>query len=94
MSKFELKLDKIKLENKALILLGDFNADLLKYHTHSGILKFLDLMHSSLLLHTITIQLVLQQHQQLSLIIYSTITATLHTPLIILSHCLIIMLTS
>ena len=37
-------------ENKTVVLLGDFNADLLKYDQNSNISDFLDLMYSSLLL--------------------------------------------
>ena len=43
-------LEKLSVENKTLVLLGDFNADLLKYHTNSDISNFLDSMYSSLLL--------------------------------------------
>ena len=37
-------------ENKTVVLLGDFNADLLKYDQNSNISDFLDLMYSPLLL--------------------------------------------
>ena len=47
-------LEKLSLENKTLVLLGDFDADLLKYHTDSDISNFLDSMYSSLLLPHIT----------------------------------------
>ena len=68
-------LEKLSLENKTLVLLGDFNTNLLKYDR--DISNFLDLMYSSFLL------------------IYSPITATLLTPLVILlSHCMTIMLNS
>ena len=43
-------LDTLSSENKAVVLLGDFNADLLKYDQNSNISDFLDLMYSSLLL--------------------------------------------
>ena len=43
-------LDTLSLENKTVVLLGDFNADLLKYDQISNISNFLDLMYSSLLL--------------------------------------------
>ena len=44
-----------KLENKALVLLGDFHANLLKYDIDTNISNFLDLMFSSFLLpHTAT----------------------------------------
>ena len=70
-------LEKLSLENKTLVLIGDFNANLLKYDIDRDISNFLDLMYSSFLL------------------IYSPITATLLTPLVILlSHCMTIMLKS
>ena len=40
-------LEKLSLENKALALLGDFNANLLKYDIGTDISNFLDLMYSS-----------------------------------------------
>ena len=43
-------LDTLSSENKTVVLLGDFNADLLKYDQNSNISDFLDLMYSSLLL--------------------------------------------
>ena len=43
-------LDTLSSENKTIVLLGDFNADLLKYDQNSNISDFLDLMYSSLLL--------------------------------------------
>ena len=43
-------LSKFSLENKTLVLLGEFNANLLKYDTETGISNFLDLMYSSFLL--------------------------------------------
>ena len=43
-------LEKLSPENKTLVLFGDFNADLLKYHTNSDISNFLDSIYSSLLL--------------------------------------------
>ena len=43
-------LDNLSSENKTVVLLGDFNADLLKYDQNSNISDFLDLMYSSLLL--------------------------------------------
>ena len=99
-------LEKRSLESKTFVLLGDFNADLLKY-TNSDISNFLDSLYSSVLLPHIAsptcttatsatlIDNVLQQHEQPSLRIYLTITATLHTLLVILSsYCLIIMLNS
>ena len=43
-------LDTLSSENKTVALLGDFNADLLKYDQNSNISDFLDLMYSSLLL--------------------------------------------
>ena len=43
-------LDTLSSENKTVVLLGDFNADLLKYDQNSNISDYLDLMHSSPLL--------------------------------------------
>ena len=43
-------LDTFSSENKTVVLLGDFNADLLKYDQNSNITDFLDLMYSSFLL--------------------------------------------
>ena len=43
-------LDTLSSENKTIVLVGDFNADLLKYDQNSNISDFLDLMYSSLLL--------------------------------------------
>ena len=43
-------LDNLSSENKTIVLLGDFNADLLKYDQNGNIADFLDLMYSSLLL--------------------------------------------
>ena len=90
-------LEKFSLENKTLVLLGDFNTNLLKYDIDKDISNFLDLMYSSFLLHpfTLPVQLAPQQHRQPLLITYSPITATLLTPLVILlSYCLTIMLNS
>ena len=39
-------LEKLSLENKTLVLLGDFNADLLKFHRNSEFLNFLDSTYS------------------------------------------------
>ena len=41
-------LDTLSLENKTVVLLGDFNTDLLKYGQNSNISIFLDLMYFSL----------------------------------------------
>ena len=43
-------LDTLSSENKTVVSLGDFNADLLKYDQNSNISDFLGLMYSSLLL--------------------------------------------
>ena len=42
-------LDTLSSENKTIVLLGDFNADLLKHDQNGNIADFLDLMYSSLL---------------------------------------------
>ena len=57
-------LDTLSSENKTVILLGDFNADLLKYDQNSNISDFLDLMYSSF--RTSSAQIALHHHQQLS----------------------------
>ena len=41
--------DTLSSENKTVVLLAGFNADLLKYDQNSNISDFLDLMYSSLL---------------------------------------------
>ena len=43
-------LDTLSSENKTVVLLGDFNADQLKYDQNSNITDFLDLMYSFFLL--------------------------------------------
>ena len=43
-------LDTLSSENKTVVLLGEFNADLLKYDQNSSISDFIDSVHSSLLL--------------------------------------------
>ena len=43
-------LAKLSLGIKTLVLLGDFNADLLKYDIDTYVLNFLDLIYSSFLL--------------------------------------------
>ena len=46
-------LDNLSEENKTVILLGDFNTDLLKYDKDCNVSDFLDTMYSNLLLpHT------------------------------------------
>ena len=89
-------LEKLSLENKTLVLLGDFDVDLLKcvIQTMTFQTSLIQCIHP-FFFHTLPGQLVLQQHQQPSLTIYLAITATLHTFLVILSsHCMIIMLNS
>ena len=39
-------LEKLSPENKTLVLLGDFNANLVKYHTNNDTSNFLDSMYS------------------------------------------------
>ena len=43
-------LDNLSEENKTIVLLGDFNADLLKYDKDCNVSDFLDTMYSNLLL--------------------------------------------
>ena len=40
-------LDTLSSENKTVVLLGDFNADLLNYDQNSNITDLLDLMYNS-----------------------------------------------
>ena len=47
-------LEKISKEKKAVVLLGDFNADLLKYDHDDEVADFLDAMYSKLLLPNIS----------------------------------------
>ena len=47
-------IETISLENEKIVLLGDFNVDLLKYDSNHDISDFLDTMHSNLLLPHIT----------------------------------------
>ena len=58
-------LDTLSSENKAVVLLKDFNEDLLKYDQNSNISDFFYLMYSSLLLLHI-FSLALHHHQQIS----------------------------
>ena len=47
-------IEKLSLESKKIVLLGDFNDDLLKYDSNHDVSDFLDTMHSNLLLPDIT----------------------------------------
>ena len=88
-------LEKLSLENKTLVLLGDFNTNLLKYDTDIDISNFLDLMYSSFLLLQIASPTRTTAASATLIDNYSPITATLLTPLAILSsNCLTIMLNS
>ena len=51
---FSPLLEKLKYENKSVVLLGDFKADLLKYDSDSDMSDFLDVMFSNALLPHIT----------------------------------------
>ena len=60
-------LENVSSENKTVVyLLGDFNADLLKYDQNSNISDFLDLMYSFLLLLFPTLTHIFSPTQQLS----------------------------
>jgi hypothetical protein len=48
-------LDKVSMENKLLVLLGDVNIDLLKTHSHRPCTAYLDLMMSNGLIPAITL---------------------------------------
>ena len=61
-------------------MLGDFNANLLKYHRNSGISNLFDSMYSSILPHITNPTRNTAIHPQPSLAAYLDITATLHTP--------------
>ena len=78
-------LEKLSLENKTLVLLEDCNANLQKHDVDTDISNFLDLMYSSFFLPYIATP-------TRTAAASSPITATLRTPLVILSsHCLTIM---
>ena len=47
-------IETLFLENRTIVLLGDFNVDLLKYDNNNDVSNFLDTMHSNLLLSHIT----------------------------------------
>ena len=47
-------IETLSLENKKIVLLGDFNVDLLKYDNNNDVSNFLDTMHCNLLLPHIT----------------------------------------
>ena len=60
-------LENVSSENKTVVyLLGDFNADILKYDQNSNISDFLDLMYSFLLLLSPTLTHIFSPTQQLS----------------------------
>ena len=44
-------IETLSLENKKIVLLGDFNVDWLKYDSNHDIFDFLDTMRSNLLPH-------------------------------------------
>ena len=46
-------LEILSNKNKTVVLLGDFNEDILKYKKHSNISEFLDIMYPNLLLQHI-----------------------------------------
>ena len=48
-------MDKLSIENKNIILLGDFNVDILHYESNNPTKEFLDLMFSASLTPQITI---------------------------------------
>ena len=47
-------IETLSLENEKIVLLGDFNVDLLKYDNNNDVSDILDTMHSNLLLLHIT----------------------------------------
>ena len=56
--------DKLSIENKNIILLGDFNVDLLHYESNNPTREFLDLMFSASLTPQITIPTRLAIHSR------------------------------
>ena len=44
-------IETLSLENKKIVLLGDFSVDLLKYDSNNDVSDFLDTLHSNLLPH-------------------------------------------
>ena len=47
--------ETLSSHNKKIVLIGDFNVDLLNYDSNNDVSNFLDTMHSNLLLPHITI---------------------------------------
>ena len=43
-------IEALSLENKIIVVLGDFNVDLLKYDSNYNVSDFLDIIHSNFLL--------------------------------------------
>ena len=46
--------ETLSSHNKKIVLIGDFNVDLLNYDSNNDVSNFLDTMHSNLLLTHIT----------------------------------------
>ena len=46
--------ETLSSHNKKIVLIGDFNVDLLNYDSNNDVSNFLDTMHSNLLLPHIT----------------------------------------
>ena len=46
--------ETLSSHNKKIVLIGDFNVDLLNYDSNNDVSSFLDTMHSNLLLPHIT----------------------------------------
>ena len=46
----QITLEKLSYENKDIILMGDFNIDILKYDTNNDSATFLDMMYENFLL--------------------------------------------
>ena len=57
-------IDKLSIENKNIILLGDFNSDLLHYESNNPTREFFDLMFSASLTPQITIPTCLTVHSR------------------------------
>ena len=57
-------IDKLHIENKNIVLLGDFNVDLLHYESNNPTSEFLDLMFSASLTPQVTIPTCLTVHSK------------------------------
>ena len=63
-------LKKISKEDKTIMLIGDFNIDLLRYDTNTESAKYLDPMHTYFFLNYISTPTRVTAHSKHSLVIY------------------------